>query len=66
MPKTLTQTLVAPMAHEADIERTEDYKRGMKCEWLGHKAAEMSRKELIAFVGMLDELATERARATTK
>lgn len=35
--------------------------RGEKCELWGHKVADMSKEDLISFIGFLDELATLRA-----
>ncbi|MDN7751755.1 hypothetical protein [Burkholderia gladioli] len=38
-----------------------DYANGLKCSWLGKSTSDMSRDELIAFVGMLDDYATRLA-----
>jgi hypothetical protein len=35
-----------------------DFENGMKCEHMGVKASDMSRDELIAFIGQLDFLVT--------
>ncbi|WP_186239350.1 hypothetical protein [Burkholderia gladioli] len=40
-----------------------DYANGLKCSWLGKSTSDMSRDELIAFVGMLDDYATRLANA---
>jgi len=45
------------MNHETYLER------GKKCSWLGTSTSIMSRDTLVAFIGMLDELATDRERA---
>lgn len=45
---------------EDDIKRY--IPRGMKCSLWGHDTKDMTRDELIGFVGFLDELATQRAR----
>ena len=44
----------------ADLKKYAD--RGAQCELWGHSAKYMSQYELLAFVGFLDELATDRAR----
>ena len=37
-------------------------KRGLKCALWGHSARNMTKKELLGFVGFLDEIATYRQR----
>ncbi len=42
------------------VDYTEDdFKNGLKCEWMGKKCVDMTNSELIAFIGMLDGLLTE-------
>lgn len=43
--------------------KTYAYANGLKCSWLGKSTSDMSRDELIAFVGMLDDYATRLANA---
>lgn len=40
-----------------------DYANGLKCSWMGKNTSGMSRDELIAFIGMLDDYATRLANA---
>lgn len=40
-----------------------DYANGLQCSWHGKATADMSRDELIAFIGMLDDYATRLAKA---
>ncbi|WP_186269838.1 hypothetical protein [Burkholderia gladioli] len=40
-----------------------DYANGLQCSWHGKATADMSRDELIAFIGMLDDYATRLANA---
>lgn len=44
----------------AETELTRLYNIGMECEMHGVPVADMNKKDLIAFIGFLDELATER------
>lgn len=32
------------------------YERGERCEWLGKRVPDMTREELVAFIGQLDYL----------
>jgi len=42
------------------------YDLGLKCNLHGIPVREMNKKELIAFIGFLDELASERMEYSTK
>jgi len=44
----------------AEAELTKLYNMGLKCKLHGMPVSEMNKKELIAFIGFLDELATDR------
>jgi hypothetical protein len=46
------------MKVEMDPHNKAEYENGLKCSWHAKSTVEMSREELIAFIGMLDTWAT--------
>ncbi|WP_186276551.1 hypothetical protein [Burkholderia gladioli] len=55
-------SIMDPMPAATDAPAA-DYANGLKCSWLGKSTSDMTRDELIAFVGMLDDYATRLANA---
>ena len=53
-------------SNTAEAELARFYVVGMGCDFHGMPVKDMNRKELIAFIGYLDEAATKRLRGTRK
>lgn len=61
--QTLTPDIEEDKVWQRDAHRY--LERGLKCVLWGRKTQEMSREDLISFIGFLDELSTLRYKNTT-
>ena len=48
---------------DGGVMDSELFERGLACEWMGVKVADMTREQLIEFIGQLDWLVDDFKRA---